>query len=63
MCTVQFTFESEYGHTHRFPSDPAVPTQWGWQVSRTAHLALERAATEGDGHDWNNANGTDSKHR
>ncbi len=51
MCTVQFTFESEYGHTQSFPSDPAVPTQWGWQVSRTAHLALERGATEGDGHD------------
>lgn len=27
-----------------------MPTQWGWQVSRTAHLALERATTEGDGH-------------
>lgn len=37
-------------HAKSFPSDPAVPTQWGWQVSRTAHLALERATTEGDGH-------------
>jgi len=49
MCPI-YLCKCVWSHTKSFSSAPAVPAQWGWQVSRTEHLALEKETTEGDGH-------------